>query len=107
MICDRKRWPKLFAYLDYYGLDERVVAAIDRIKGNGYSGYYVVGAKMEDGIHIFDLSNTPDHMAPEEIEELGWSMLNDSCGVITESEWRRLTLDGHCETFTIRGGKEQ
>jgi hypothetical protein len=101
----KERWPGLLAYLVEYGLDEKLISNIDRVKGNYDSGYYVVGSLQEDGmIHMIDVSNTPDGMMnSSKGTDHQWNMLNDGMEPVTEAEWKKLKLDPYCETFTIAG----
>ena len=101
----RKKWPRLFSYLEAYGLDKNIIDKIDRIKGNAYSAYHVVGWKAKDGrIHLLDLSQTEDHAFNP---GFGWNMLNDGMEPpITEADWRKLKVDDYCETFFIEGHPE-
>lgn len=108
--CNPKTHPKLFAYLEAYGLDTRIIGLIDRIKENYH--YCLVGWKNSSGlIEMLDLSQSPDHggrdyrdgssMAP-----YGYNMLNDGMEPITEEDWERVKLDKHCDTFIIPGHEE-
>lgn len=101
----KKDYPGLFEYLQDYGMDEKFVNNIDRVKGNSLSGYYVVGSLREDGnVELLDISNTPDHFINNSRKtNYQWNMLNDGIGPITQDEWKKMKIDPYCEYFTIPG----
>ena len=107
--CSRDTHPQLFAYLEAYGLDDNIIARIDRIKGNASSGYYLVGFPRTSGdVGLLDLSHTPDRCGTDyrdgsPMEVHGWNMLNDGMDDISEKDWNRVRIAPYCETFTIPG----
>ena len=109
MKCNRDTHPKLFGYLEAYGLDDSIIAKIDRIKGNASSGYYVVGWPLgDDHVGMLDISNTPDRstLNSTDMSDFGWNMINDSMTEITEKDWNRIKIAPYCETFTIKDHPE-
>lgn len=107
--CSRETHPKLFGYLDAYGLDNGIIAAVDRIKENGH--YCLVGALINGQVHMLDMSKSPDRMQKDyrdgsSMAGYGYNMLNDGMEWISEKDWNKVKLDAYCDTFTISGNKD-
>lgn len=106
--CNRDTHPKLFGYLEAYGLDN--INRIDRIKENGH--YCVVGWVSPTGlIEMLDLAKSPDTFQKDyrngsSMAEYGYNMCNDSCGAVAPKDWDKIKLDTHCDTFTIPGNED-
>lgn len=109
--CTHETHPTVFGYLEAYGMSDRFIAGVDRIKANAH--YLLVGALIDGEVHMCDLSPTPDNSkeafnlpnAPD-LSQFGYSTLNDAFSPITEAEWNKVELDPWLETFTIPGLEE-
>lgn len=104
--CNRDTHPKLFGYLEAYGLDNSFLSNVDRIKENGH--YVLVGALIDGTVQMIDLSKSPDRMQRDyrdnsSMADYGYNMLNDGMEQVTEKDWNKVRLDPHCDTFTIPG----
>jgi len=87
-------WPKLKAYWDDYGHMIKWDQLFD-MKIRHEDGCYVVLAWMEsDGsVGMADLARAGGE----------WDMQNDGFDSITPAEWKKLTIDAYCDSFTIPG----
>lgn len=102
--CTRESHPKLFGYLEAYGMDDYVIQHVDRIKENGH--YAVVGWVEKDGsIGMLDVSKSPDRtkLGGVDLSTFGYNMCNDGMDSVSESDWNKIRLDRYCDTFTIPG----
>lgn len=93
-----KAWPELKRDWDEYGHLIKFEDLFDMKVRSDYC-YVVVAWKEGDDIYVADLATTGNAKDP-------WEFQNDSSDGLTMKQWKKLTIDAYCDSYTYPEDEE-